>query len=364
MEGAVSPAHLLDLARRAEDPRKRFGKRPSEIPSQVFWVKHYRLLMKRGYRLHDKFAPDWIPPWELDPRVHPLNCVESIPVGSSFLDAIRMSDGLRVMIKKVKTEKMELPIMMYLATPALRNDPRNHSVPLLDAIPVPGDDSIVLAVMPLLMDLNKLPFRRVGEVVEVFERLFETVEFLHEHNIVHMDACKGNVMMDAAPLIPSGWHPWKPLTQDGLNKTIQWVDRWPKRPNKYYLIDYDLSCRVEIKEHAWYSGNWGQDKTVPEMSLTKYSNGFKVDVYQMGNSLNHYIETYADLRLLQPIADALTVKDPSRRPNAKQATRLIRKFIECVPKREMERRIWRSDEFAPSPKKRFLIQYCGHRSLF
>lgn len=69
-----------DLRMLAEDTRKRYGKRPSEIPAQRFWAERYHFLMKRGYRLHEKFAPDWIPPWELNPRTHPLDYTESIPV--------------------------------------------------------------------------------------------------------------------------------------------------------------------------------------------------------------------------------------------------------------------------------------------
>ncbi|PPR04827.1 hypothetical protein CVT24_010244 [Panaeolus cyanescens] len=219
--------------------------------------------------------------------------------------------------------------------------------------------------MPLLLEFDDLPFRRVGEVVECLEQFFETVEFLHEHNIVHMDACSGNLMMDVNPLITTDWHPWNWRTQDGRRKSIEWVDRWHTRPNRYYLIDFSLSQQFADKRWALFAGKWGQDKTVPEMSLTTFCDGFKVDVYQMGNSINELIEYYPDLKdIMQPIADALTVRDPAQRPNAKQAVRLVKKFIELVPRQEMKRRTWRHGYYTLTPKERFLVQYFGQQSFY
>ncbi|PPQ71746.1 hypothetical protein CVT24_006510 [Panaeolus cyanescens] len=311
--------------------------------------------MKRGYKLHDKFDPDWVPPWELDPTLHPFECIESTRAKRRFCDGIRIADNSRVMIKLVKTAKTELPIMQYLSTPELRKDPRNHTVPLIDAIPVPADDDTVMLVMPLLLEFDDLPFRRVGEVVECLEQFFE----------MDRDACSGNLMMDVNPLITTDWHPWKWRTQDGYNKKIQWVDRWITRPNRYYLIDFDLSRRFVDRRLALFSGNWGQDRTVPEMSPTAYCDGLKVDVYQMGNSINRLIRYYPDLQnVMQPLANALTVKDPTQRPSARQAVRLLKKFIEVVPQHEMKRRIWRHGYYTLTQKERFLVQYCGKQSFF
>jgi hypothetical protein len=53
-----------------------------------------------------------------------------------------------------------------LSSPALRDDPRNHTVPLLDVIPLPADDDWALLVMPVLLEFQILPFRRLGEFCE------------------------------------------------------------------------------------------------------------------------------------------------------------------------------------------------------
>jgi hypothetical protein len=39
-------------------------------------------------------------------------------------------------------------------------------VPLLDVIPFPADDDWALLVMPVLLEFQKLPFRRLGEFCE------------------------------------------------------------------------------------------------------------------------------------------------------------------------------------------------------
>jgi hypothetical protein len=86
--------------------------------------------------------------------------------GLDVLDAVRISDSQKVVLKKVSTASYEIPIAQLLSSPALRNDPRNHTVPVLDVIPLPADDDWALLVMPALLEFQKLPFRRVGEFCE------------------------------------------------------------------------------------------------------------------------------------------------------------------------------------------------------
>jgi hypothetical protein len=86
--------------------------------------------------------------------------------GLDVLDAIRISDNQKVVLKKVRTATYEIHVAQLLSSPALRNDPRNHTIPLLDVIPIPADDDWALLVMPALLEFQKLPFRRVGEFCE------------------------------------------------------------------------------------------------------------------------------------------------------------------------------------------------------
>lgn len=90
------------------------------------------------------------------------------------LDAIQVSDGTKVVLKLVRTDR-DVPILEYLNSPDLLADPRNHTVPLLEKILVPDQEDIVWIVMPLLLlaqDLNH-PFHYVTEVVEYTKQFLE-----------------------------------------------------------------------------------------------------------------------------------------------------------------------------------------------
>ncbi|PPR03001.1 hypothetical protein CVT24_012330 [Panaeolus cyanescens] len=269
-------------------------------PSERFWVQHYNFLLQRGYKLRPRYDPQWIPSWIVDTSRLATLSEDSIASLYAFwvLDAVRVSDGKKVILKKVNTYTEELSILRDLSEPHVQNDPRCHSIPLLDVIPIPGDDDLAFAVFPPLMQIDQLPFRHVGEVAEALDQLFEGVAFLHEHDIIHGDACFFNFLVDPSKMVPKGWHfGAEYCEEDGLTR-IKWTRRWLTRPNKYYLIDYDLSVRVKAEGDQWMEGQWGQDRTVPEMTGHEACNGYKVDVYQMGNIINNLIEASSCLRLV------------------------------------------------------------------
>lgn len=82
------------------------------------------------------------------------------------IDALRLCDGRKVVIKLVRTWTEELPIIQYLTSPTMMSDSRNRSVTLLDVILLPDDDDYALIIMPMLLRFDILPFRRVGEFAE------------------------------------------------------------------------------------------------------------------------------------------------------------------------------------------------------
>lgn len=91
-------------------------------------------------------------------------------------------------------------------------------------------------------------------------------------------------------MIPSGFHFCAPRTEDGF-KDLVWHERWSVRPVKYYFIDYGLSYQypaglTDIRDY----GRFGQDRTVPEMSVEVSYDPFKADVYQLGNVFKRLME--------------------------------------------------------------------------
>lgn len=87
-----------------------------------------------------------------------------------LLDAVRIKDGKRVVIKMVKTDTFELPLLLLqvLNENIVRNHPDNKIVEVLDMLLKPDTDETALVVMPHLMNFALIPFQFVGEMTEVF----------------------------------------------------------------------------------------------------------------------------------------------------------------------------------------------------
>ena len=82
------------------------------------------------------------------------------------MDAERDS-GAKVMLKRVSLEAEELDIALYISSKPRSEDPRNCCVPILDVILIPACETHAIVVMPLLYEHVRLPFRRIGEILEM-----------------------------------------------------------------------------------------------------------------------------------------------------------------------------------------------------
>ena len=113
------------------------------------------------------------------------------------MDATRIRDRKQVMIKKVLPEEgpHELSIIRNFSSNELRDDPRNHCVPLLDLIDtVDTKLDRRLMVMPLLRPFNHPRFQTFGEFVAFFMQICEIwlrKPFYH-HGILHNFFCSGS----------------------------------------------------------------------------------------------------------------------------------------------------------------------------
>ncbi|KAF9475438.1 hypothetical protein BDN70DRAFT_883694 [Pholiota conissans] len=329
-----------------------------------FWVDLQPFLLSRGYRLRPRYDPNWKPSWIADDGksiCDAVVCEDSIVIEGSLLDGIRIEDNQKVVFKKVATKRHELPIAVHLSSPALRNDPRNHAVPILDVIPIPADDDWALLVMPMLLEFQKLPFRRLGEFCEAALQYLQALEFMHEHNIVHRDVCMSNLAMDISKVVPKGSHFGYWRTHDGVDPLrFEWNERWSVRPVQYYVIDFGISLQLPGKD-VLTIGEWGRDRTVPEMSNTEWYDPFKVDVYQLGNVFMQMIETYDGLKVFRKLAMQMTSKNPKDRPTAAEAVRLFEKVVSKLSHRAQSRRIWRDTGYYSSGKfiDRFRVRFRG-----
>ena len=95
---------------------------------------------------------------------------------AASMDATRLQDGKRVMLKKVFSEEAphELQISQMLSSEAVAADPRNHCVPLLDVIELSARSGLQrLMVFPLLRPFYRPRIQTFGEFVSFFIQICE-----------------------------------------------------------------------------------------------------------------------------------------------------------------------------------------------
>jgi hypothetical protein len=91
------------------------------------------------------------------------------------MNAIRVQDGLQVMLKRVLPQEgpYELSISQLFSSEELAGDRRNHGVTPLDEIELEGPEHHKLMVFPKLRPFNHLHFQTFGDFVAFFTQLCE-----------------------------------------------------------------------------------------------------------------------------------------------------------------------------------------------
>ncbi|KAH9478402.1 hypothetical protein JR316_0008856 [Psilocybe cubensis] len=278
-----------------------------------------------------------------------MECPDSIiPFYYKLMDAVRIKDGVEVVIKRVMLEEDNVPLLQYLNSPEMLKDPRNNVVRLLEVITVPHTSDTfpqpsALLVMPKLFPLNSshLPFRHVREVLNALDQIMEGIVFLHEHRIAHRDACNLNFMMDPTDVIPSGFHfacDWH--QPDGVTR-IHFRDRCSFPQLRYYLIDFETA--QIFPPNSFTIGRYGQVKDVPEMSETVPYDPFKLDVYQVGSLVKTLIELYEGLDFLVPLRDIMRCPNPELRPTASESLSRLCSIVSQLDQAYLSYEIWLKD---------------------
>ncbi|KAJ7468315.1 hypothetical protein B0H11DRAFT_46881 [Mycena galericulata] len=247
---------------------------------EYFWVEIQPLLLSAGYRLRARYQPDWIPSWANTSK--PGEYEDSLRkiFGCDVLDAIRIQDEKKVVLKRVETDSQELKLFRHLSC---ISDSRNHTIPLLQIKPLPTNDSVSILVMPYTRRFNHPPFHCRGEFVEAMRQFLEGLQFMHDNNICHFDIAPQNLMMDETRVVPAGSHFCCPHSHTGFPGVFSWENRCSVGPIDYYYIDFGLSMYFpDGKETALTTGTLRTFKTIPELSQTVPYNPFKVDIFQLG----------------------------------------------------------------------------------
>ncbi|CDO78153.1 hypothetical protein BN946_scf184658.g5 [Trametes cinnabarina] len=258
-------------------------------PVELWWQERQPFLAEHGYMLRPRHRHGWVASWLRDPSIDWFLAEDRFSMQGMrghLLDARQTSDNKLVLIKRIRRDSPEIDIATYLSSPEMREDPRNHSVPVLDVICDPLDDTVSFLIMPFLKEIDNPPFESIENVLDCCEQLLEGLVFMHEKGVAHRDCSYRNLMVDANPLYPQGFHA---IADMGLpDSPFDLAPRLSRRgvPLRYYYIDFGISTRYMPDEpREPVLGRWGLDRSVPELSDEVPYDPFKVDVFILGNTL-------------------------------------------------------------------------------
>ncbi|KAF5374685.1 hypothetical protein D9615_008948 [Tricholomella constricta] len=288
---------------------------------EAAWRDRYSFLLSRGYRLRSRYEPGWAPSWvNLD--IDPAYCDDSIDmVLPMVLDAKRLSDGATVCIKRIdpKESTDEVKIAKYLSSVELTRDPKNHCVVIWDHFKDPIIPKVEFIVMRPLRRYADPEFGAVGEVVDFVTQLIEGMEFMHKHLVAHGDLTTQNIMMDARPILPSGWHfVAHNCTLDGVTPVspLARIDY----PVRYVIIDFDCSVRLSPGQPRLITNFGGRDGDPPEYKSRDPYDPFKIDVFTLGNVFfKDFYKVYEGLDFLAGLIDIMKAPNFRQRPDAEAA---------------------------------------------
>ncbi|KAK7028445.1 kinase domain-containing protein [Favolaschia claudopus] len=299
--------------------------------SEIYWFYHRGFLLHRGYRLRPKFDPDFASTYQLLDKRARREC-QTCYFRHTVMDAIRTSDGTKVLLKSVSTSlnPYEVEIAQLFSSPPHLGHPRNHCVPLLDLLQDPEDSDIQIMVMPLLVSFQEPLFDTVGELIACWRQIFEGIQYMHEHLVAHRDCTLNNILQDPTLLYLDGFHPVRAWMHPSFERFAQHITRtecWPR----YYIIDFGLSRRYDPAQGLPMEYVIrGADKSPPEHLGAAYSvpcNPFPTDIYFLGNLLEEEfifkgfpfdsqdkLRVFGPLRFFKPLIEDMTHQDPAMRP--------------------------------------------------
>jgi len=250
---------------------------------EVWWRDHYDDIESRGYRLRPRYNPGWAPSWRGSNNGFPMENVQPCLLrAATMMDATRLQDGKRVMLKKVLSEEgpHELQISRMFSSEEVATDPRNHCVPLLDVIMLPArSGSQQLMVFPLLRSYDRPRIQTFGEFVSFFTQICEGIQYMHHLNVAHRDCTAENIAFSR-----SKTHPNEHLSDLNDRNFMGAVKAYTRirPPPRYYLIGFELSVQYSSRDtvdETWRRG----DTLAPEHRSAGYYNPFHTDIYYLGN---------------------------------------------------------------------------------
>ncbi|KAI0773703.1 kinase-like domain-containing protein [Fomes fomentarius] len=297
------------------------------LSRELLWRDRQKFLQAHGYMLRPRYIAGWIPSWKSYQEVYEAE------------DHVRGPDGKLVMLKRVPADSQELRVCSRLTSQELRNDPRNHCVPVLDVFTDAQDPGMAYIIMPFLRHIDDPGFDTVGSILTCVDELLRGLVFLHEKHVAHRDCTYMNIMMDATAMYPQGFHPTAPHVLPTQVTTAPVVPR-SRVHVIYYYVGFSIStCSSPDDTTKLFTGTKGLDRQVPEPSNKDPYDPFKGDIFMLGNMFRTsilqlqktHLTKYSNVDSLLPLVEKMLSQTPAERPSANEA---LKQF------RDISRKIW------------------------
>ncbi|KAI0317822.1 hypothetical protein OF83DRAFT_1057980 [Amylostereum chailletii] len=229
--------------------------------------------------------------------------------------AVRTREGhdaiMRVIV--IKDEgRQHLDVLRKVATAPQSLLSNNHALPMLQEFCF---EHLTFGIFPKVGGTMEDAYRfwaknSVGDVLDMTMQALEGLTFIHDLNVAHRDAFKNNFLVQ--------WHPESMRTM-----TV------PVSRPRVYLIDFEVAIEFHpdcplvdrVCTGCPLGGSFTQLETysrprIPEMDSGEPYDPFKLDVWQLGNSLSNFKST------IDPVDEVLTTMAstaPASRLSANEA---------------------------------------------
>ena len=129
-----------------------------------------------------------------------------------------------------------------------------------------------------------------------------SVKLHRTHTLVCRDCSVLNIMMDAEPLFPKGFHPVARISDGSGVRFAHPRRRRDVGRVRYFFIDFGISSRFAPGASSMVLGSQGREKDVPELSEVVPYDAYKVDIFALGSLFyKEFLEVRTVPRRTSPI---------------------------------------------------------------
>ncbi|PPR00739.1 hypothetical protein CVT24_000945 [Panaeolus cyanescens] len=220
----------------------------------------------------------------------------------------RDRNGNDVMVRLISGSEPseELAVWKRLHSSALKNHPRNRSIPVLDYIRF---DGLTFIVMPRWDSPTFQDFATVEEILYFADCILDFVDFMHENRIFHRDLTEGNICLNVLGSVDKFYETGRCDPNDALYAVIDFGH------SVAYPLESDLD---EITTTLHYGTEFG-----PPLER----NPFKVEMYWVGTMINRSVRIIEEIvPEIVPFLNNLIESDEADCPSAREALEQFRQL--------------------------------------